>query len=442
MLEKFEVFVKKNRLFNRKTKLLLALSGGEDSVCLFHILRELGYNFSVAHCNFKLRGKESDDDEKFVRKLASKYKIEALFQSFDTKAFGKVHGLNTQESARFLRYQWFDELINEHGFKFVLTAHHIEDNAETMLINLSRATGISGLHGIPIVNGNVCRPLLGTEKQDIVEFLQANGYKYRTDSSNLKDDYLRNKIRHNVIPQLKKIDQHIARSFYESAHKILEYENMAKWLSDNVWQNIIEINDATVWIKYSELKKIPSEVLPVFLYECLKSYGFNRSQSDAMCHFEQIQTGFILESANYQIIGERHAFLLKNKTHQTELSCIIKEVPAILTFGDSKVELLKIKPSEVDFSQLNCLYFDSKMIQYPLTIREWKKGDKMRPLGMKGFKKISDMLTDKKVPHYSRKQQYVISDTVGELIALLPNTVSDVHKVRQESIEVLRFRLI
>lgn len=442
MLEKFETFVKKNKLFSRKSKLLLALSGGEDSICLFHLLRENGYSFSAAHCNFKLRGKESDGDESFVKKLCEKHHITLHTIQFDTTKYSHELGLNTQETARFLRYRWFDELAQKHAYKLVLTAHHMEDNAETMIINLNRGTGISGLHGIPLLNNSVCRPLLTFQKEEITEYLAANSYQFRVDSSNKKDDYLRNKIRHHVIPALKQIDPNSIKSFYESAKKIHEFELMSRWLISNQWHSLVKQSGDDIWISYANINTIDSAFLPAFLYENLRQFDFSRDQTNALCRTKSIQTGFRVESKDFEIIAERSGFLLRKKQVQSPLSIEIAHAHGDFKLDGYRYEISVINKKEVDYSQLNCLYFDKKLIDFPLNLRPWKAGDKIKPLGMKGSKKISDWLTDKKVPNSQRKRQFVLVNAHDELLAILPDTISDVYKVRHESIDVLRIKRI
>lgn len=442
MVGKFETFLKKNRLFTRKSKLLLALSGGEDSVCLFHLLREAGYGFEVAHCNFQLRDKESDGDEKFVRKLAEKYGIACHFNRFNTKQEAKKLGLNTQETARFLRYQWFEELCTSFGFAKILTAHHQDDNTETLLINLMRGTGIAGMHGIPLNNGAICRPLLGFGKEEISEYMQANGHKFRTDSSNLKDDYLRNRLRHHVMPELKKIDRHVSEAFFSTSNKVAEFERLSRALIQNQWNSTVELNNRELFVIYDRLKALDPAVLGSFLYESLRQYGFTRSQTDKLVDYKALSIGSKFVSDTHEIICERQGFILRLPDN-TSLNALIIEGPkGQYRLGPVSMVLEKIRRKAVDFSQQNCLYFDLKKLEFPIIVRVWAKGDKMRPLGMKGKKKVSDLLTDKKVPNSRRKDQLVVENKSGELIALLPHTISEAYKVETDSIDVLRFKLL
>lgn len=442
MLGKFEAFLKKNRLFTRKSKLLLALSGGEDSVCLFHLLREAGYDFEVAHCNFQLRGKESDGDEKFVRQLGKKYGIAAHITHFDTKSEAKKLGLNTQEAARFLRYTWFEELCRTYGYSKILTAHHMDDNTETLLINLIRGTGIAGLHGIPLNNGAICRPLLGFEKEEISDYIRANAYKFRTDSSNLKDDYLRNRLRHHVIPELKKIDRHVSAAFLSSSEKISEFEHLSRTLIQDQWNSTIEQSHQEFFIAFDRLKSMDPAILSSFLFESLRTYGFTRSQTDKLVDYKALSIGSKFVSDTHEIIRERQGFVLR-PPDLSDLSGLKIETPkGQYRLGNQSIVLDTIRQKGVDFSQQNCLYFNLKKLEFPLLIRVWAKGDKIQPLGMKGKKKISDLLTDKKVPNSKRKDQLVVENKGGELIALLPNTISEAYKVDTDSIDVLRFRLL
>lgn len=439
MLEKFGEFVKKNKLFSAKSRLLLALSGGEDSVCLFHLLKDSGYKFAVAHCNFQLRGVESDKDEHFVRQLAGKHGIQTHCIRFETTQEAEKLKMNIQETARFLRYQWFDELCHSEGYSHLLTAHHLDDNTETMLINLSRGTGIAGLHGIPMKQGSIRRPLLYAQKSEITEYLQIHGHKYRLDESNLGTDYLRNKLRHKVIPQLKTIDRQIDQAFSKTANLIHEFEVMSRQLIREKWESLIERKNQEIFLPLSRIASLEKSFLQPFLYESLRFLGFTRSQTDKISSSDKLRIGFRLESHSHQIVRERDGFAILALDTQDADSIRVEQAPMNINLKNAILHIDLIERTEVDFSQLDCLYADAQLVRFPLNIRAWKDGDRIIPLGMKGRKLVSDVLTDKKIPHALRKHQKVIVDSKGELIAILPHTISDVHKVRHNSIHILRF---
>lgn len=443
MLQKFEAFVKKNRLFNKKSRLLLALSGGEDSVCLFHLIKEGGYDFSVAHCNFGLRNTESDGDEKFVRNLAEKHGVECHVIAFETKKESEKLGMNIQEAARKLRYDWFQSLCVTHGFDTVLTAHHMDDNTETMLINLIRGTGISGLHGIRASRDNIRRPLLCFQKSEISEYISANGHKFRLDSSNLKDDYTRNQLRHRLIPELVKIDRKANLAFFNTALHINEFEKMARGLLTEKWKDLVNFVDgSTEYLSFEKLNGIDPEFREAFLYETLKCKGFTRDQTDKLQGSEKARTGFHLLSSSHEIIKERDGLIIRPLQIGAQDEFEIDKLPCLITIGAMTYKAELTGNDAINLKVKQGLHLDYKGLKFPLKLRCWRKGDKMVPLGMKGNKKVSDILTDKKVPNSTRKKVLVLVDSNGELLAILPDMPSDVHKVRHNTSEVLRLRII
>lgn len=439
MLSLFEEFVKKNRLFGKKHKLLLAISGGEDSVCLFHLLLEGAYDFELAHCNFGLRGKESDADQDFIVKLSEKHRIKLHLIKFETKKKSEELGLGTQETARFLRYEWFEILKKDFRFDRILTAHHKGDNTETMLINLIRSTGISGLHGIPISNRHICRPLMFATSQEISEYLEMNRHKFRLDKSNLSDDYLRNRLRHHVIPELRKINAEIDEAFYKTSLQILEFERLGLELMAEKWSEIIIENSKGILLPFDRLNGPDAiENLDTMLFYCLRPMGFNRSQTDLLKAGAQSTTGFRIESETHEIIRERNGFLICTKTNHHPENISINDLPDKSHTRDYELELIEIPKDLVDFSQSNCLYLDLEKIEFPIKIRSWKKGDKLIPLGMTGHKNVSDILTDRKVPNSERSRFLVIVNNDDQLIAMLPNLISDKFKVGLSTSSVLR----
>ncbi|MEZ4804903.1 MAG: tRNA lysidine(34) synthetase TilS [Bacteroidia bacterium] len=435
MLSEFENFVNKNRLFSRKDKLLLAMSGGIDSICLFHILRKKNYQFSVAHCNFQLRGKESDEDEAFVRKLSKRYKIPFYTVQFDTHKESKKRKLGIQETARELRYSWFQDLKKSEKFSYILTAHHQGDNTETFLINIIRSTGISGLHGISIKANSIVRPLMFTDRASIDLFIKKYSFQFREDSSNLKDDYLRNKLRHQLIPKFREIEPKIDELISGLSSRILNYETLSQNLIEKkVYENSVAVNGGSFLTDQAfDSINSPSE----FLYQAFKKYGFNYNQFSAFNSLSGSRLGANIESANWKLTRERNGFFLENKTSILNKAIQINAYNSTIEFNSNTYAFKSILKSKVDFKKVNTLYFDIDKCQLPLEIRLWKNGDKMKPLGMRGNKKISDILTDKKISTAIRNQQCVLSSNSGEIMALLPNVSSEHHKITSSTTRVL-----
>lgn len=435
MLSEFENFVSKNKLFSKKDKLLLAISGGPDSICLFNLLLNGGYNFELAHCNFLLRGKDSDHDEKYVKKLAAKNGIRCHIKHFDTKAESEKSGCGTQETARNLRYEWFKVLKKRFKFNKILTAHHMSDNTETMLINLMRSTGISGLHGISALNADIARPLLFTDRREIESYLKKNKLKFRIDKSNDSDDYLRNRIRHHLIPEFKKIDPAFDRIFYKVAGNIREFEQMSADMLSAMRQQSLKQNGERFSIQDKSLQNFTEPA--VFLYYLLREYSFSREACQSFSDYQNCRTGTFIESELWRLIRERGGFTLEKKQTFSPLNAILIK-PGFTSLGNGiELSIEKIKPIEVNYKKKNTLFFDAAKCSFPLEIRTWKIADKMQPLGMKGRKKLSDMFTDKKISNALRTSQLVLCNSDGNIMAWLPQVCSELYRVDTNSRSVL-----
>jgi tRNA(Ile)-lysidine synthase len=440
MLVAFENYVKKNKLFSKEDKLLLALSGGEDSICLFHLLVGSNYRFSVAHCNFNLRGEESTKDELFVEKLAKSHRVPFFSIKFDTKKEAKKLKAGIQETARKLRYDWFHELLETYRFDKLLTAHHQGDNSETIVINLLRSTGISGLHGIPVSHNKIVRPLMFTNREKISRFIKKNDLKFRLDKSNLSDHYLRNAVRLNVMPQLKKLEPNLDEVLFSVSSQVREFEEMALELVEKQWDLSTKTVKRGLELSLESLQKIKH--LETFLYYKLRDFGFNKAQISSFVSSEHSQIGKKIESEHWELILERgtYALVRKEETSAEEYKAIRKDTKKMNVAG-AILHFDTVSQKKVNIKEENTLFIDISSNPFPLSIRPWKKGDRMQPLGMKGSKKISDILTDKKIENASRKDQLVIVDKRGEILVLLPHTISEACKIRKETSKVLSIHM-
>lgn len=437
MLSDFENFVSKNKLFSKKDKLLLAISGGMDSVCLFHLLRLGRYNFSVAHCNFMLRGEDSMQDEAFVRKLADRHGVEAHFIRFNTAAESERLKTGTQETARTLRYEWFEKLRQEASYTSILTAHQLSDNSETMLINMLRSGGVSGLHGIPVRNGAIKRPLMFVDREAVQTFVKQNRFLFRHDISNDSDDYLRNRIRHHVLPELKKIDPASDQHFYASAVKVSEFEALNENLLDILFRQNTEIRNGIQMLHDNAFENIRYPA--ALLYQFLKKYGFTRQACEGFNAFKNLQAGAKLESEFWVFNRERNGFSLHERNKDSSFTLSISGPDTHISAQNFEINCSVIKPDEVEFNA-TVLYFDMAACNFPLELRNWRTADRMQPLGMNGSKKISDLLTNRKLAHAERKQQLVLSGSDGVIMALLPDTCGEPFKVRSTTAAVLAVR--
>ena len=439
MLQRFENFISKNSLFSKEEPVLLALSGGADSVCLFYLLLKAGYRFSVAHCNFQLRGQESEADEAFVISLARTHQIEIFTKRFDTSKESEERRKGIQEVARELRYTWFKELLAKHQFSRILTAHHQTDNLETMLINVLRGTGIKGLHGIPLNENNIVRPLLFANRDEITSYLQQNQYVFREDSSNASDYYLRNQIRHDVLPALKQIQPEVEARFYETAQKVKGFELLSYELISNLWKSICVEMDGDLKIDLATLDKLDNQSL--FLFHNLQAYGFTLLQIEDLLNSNQIGKKVIANQ--YELIRERlHLQLkrieLKGKTNSVAIEAINQTIEILGQTAEIHIYNNNFQP---DYTLKDTLFINADKLTFPVTLRMWEDGDKIRPLGMNGYKKVSDILTDKKVENSKRNTYIVLQQYEKELIALFPLVVSEDYKIDASTQSILSITL-
>ena len=422
MIQRFYSFIESKSLFTKEDKLLLGVSGGADSMALFHLLRALDVEFSVAHVNYSLRGEESLEDAKWVEKKCKEYAI-PYYEKVVSEDYWK-EGMNIQNEAREIRYSFFRELAEIHHFTKILTAHQKDDLVETVLMNLTRGTGISGLKGIQVVNENIVRPLLFADKNEILQFLTTEGYTWREDSSNSTTKYKRNRFRHDIIPLLKEENP----AFNEAIERLIENVMKVEEVYGEVYQAFL----SSAIRKDGEQVKIEKNdpiLLNKFLFEYLKEFGFNRSQvSDVLRSLRSV--GKNVESESHFLFIDRNELILLEKEVQntTELE-IVENASALL----HPIKLTFSHVSEfVKSSNENIGQFDIGKLTFPLKVRPWKEGDRMQPLGMKGKKKVSDILIDKKVSQADKRSIYVLISN-NEIIWIPGIQLSEVAKVDAET---------
>lgn len=402
MLDIVKSHIKKKFPFLIGKKLLVACSGGIDSVVLARLLKELKYNISLAHCNFSLRGNESDADEKFVISLADKLSIPIHNKKLDTEHFKKANKVSTQMAARELRYRWFDELCKKHSFDFILTGHHIDDEIETFLINLSRGTGIKGLIGIPETNHKVIRPLLTLSRNDIYEYASKHNISWREDSSNETTDYLRNKFRLEVIPNLKETNANFLMGFKKTTAHLKSSLSLVSDYMELIKKLVLTIKKASIEIDIAKLKDLPNT--DFLLYELLSPYGFT-SWND-ISNLLNAQSGKQIYSEKYRLLKNRDGLILAEKTKiKNEHIYYINEGDTILKSpflcNITQVdEVLELSP--------NNLYVDFEKLVFPLKLRLWKDGDYFFPSGMKGKKKLSKFFKDEKLSLIAKEKVWVL----------------------------------
>ena len=402
MLLQFKNQLVENFSFLKDKKLLLAVSGGLDSMVLTHLFQQLNYEFGLAHCNFQLRGLESFEDQKFVQNYANEHKIQVFITQFDTKAFALDYKLSTQVAARELRYNWFYELLDDNNFDYLLTAHHADDNLETFLINLSRGTGIDGLTGIPTENEQVIRPLLHFNREQILEYAQINNIAWREDSSNASDKYLRNKIRHDLIPILKEINLNFLNAFQKTQNYLQEAKIMVEDASIMIYQQVAQEIGDEIHYNIKQLKRLPN--YKSYLYQWLREFGFTAWQD--IYDLVEAQTGKMVFAGEFRLIKNRDFLILSSNKMLENEQYFIKE-------DQQEVNIpLNITFTTVDnhFTTENTSIFaDQNKLKYPLILRRWKQGDTFQPLGMQGkSKKLSKFFKDEKFSILEKENAWLL----------------------------------
>jgi tRNA(Ile)-lysidine synthase len=411
MLQKFTEHISLNFPFLKDKKLLIAISGGLDSVVLFHLLHQLNYNISLAHCNFKLRDKESDLDEEFVRNISQKTSNQFFTKRFNTSTFAKKNKISTQIAARALRYNWFQEVLTEYNFDFVLTAHHLDDNLETFLINLTRGSGLEGFTGIPAQNGTIVRPLLPFSRSDILKYAQENKLTWREDASNASTKYTRNKIRHQVIPVLKEINPSILSSFEKTISNLQESQQIIKDRIETISKEVTEEKNNLIKLDIGKIKQLSNP--KAYLFELLKAYQF--TEWTDVYNLLSAQTGKQVFSKTHRLLKDRD-FLILSEIDNKET----EENQFAIQENQSEIN----KPIQLTFKEVNntstenkqTIYVDKDLLKYPLQLRKWQNGDYLYPTGMQGKKKLSKFFKDEKFSLLEKENAWLLCNANNEII--------------------------
>jgi tRNA(Ile)-lysidine synthase len=377
----------------KQKKLLLAVSGGLDSMVLLHLFQELKCDIAIAHCNFQLRGVESFGDQKFVQDYAEANDIPVFVTQFDTEAFAKDYKLSTQVAARELRYNWFYELLETEKFDYILTAHHADDNLETFLINLTRGTGLEGLTGIPVQNDRVIRPLLFLSRQEIENYAKANDIQWREDSSNASDKYVRNKIRHHLIPVLKELNPHFMASFLKTEGYLQESLSMVEDAAIMIYQQVASEVENQIHFDLNKLLQLPN--YQSYLYQWLKEYGFTAWED--IYDLVASQSGKQVFATDFRLLKDRDSLILSTIEDSTR-----NGIEFLVNENETEVKIpLKMtfcKAADISVASNKTIFVDADQLVFPLVIRKWKSGDAFQPFGMDGkSKKVSKLFKDEKL---------------------------------------------
>ena len=442
MIKKFEKYYQNQHLFAKTDNILLTVSGGRDSVAMVYLFKAAKLNFGIAHCNFKLRGKEADKDEKFVKEVAEKIKVPFYTISFNTKEFANEHKISTQMAARELRYHWFEEIRTQNNFDYIATAHHKNDVAETLLINLTKGTGLSGLHGILAKNGNIVRPLLCFNRTEINDFVKSNKIKFREDKSNEETKYVRNKIRHNIIPELEKINPSFIETIFNETQQFAELEQLLETKINEDRKKCFSVKDENIEIDIPKLLKL--KPLKTYLFYFLKPFGFNADDVIDVMNSLDKQSGKKFLSKSHQIIKDRKklliSILINTEKKEFEVNTLkgFSSLPIKLAAKIISKENLKFIKKDLPDGKAgkNYAYLDAEKIHFPLMLRKWQHGDKFKPFGMKGVKKLSDFFVDEKFSLIEKENVWLLTSN-NKIVWVVGYRINDDFKLIEKTKQVL-----
>lgn len=431
MLTKFQNHITTNFSQLKDKKLLLAISGGIDSMVLMHLFQQLNYDIAIAHCNFQLRGMESDADELFVKSEAEKFSIPNYIIRFDTENYSKENKLSIQLAARKLRYDWFQEIISL-GFDYVLTAHHLDDNVETFLINFTRGTGLEGLTGIPAQNRNIIRPLLPFSREEIENYAQANQIQWREDSSNASDKYFRNKLRHDIVPILKELNTGFLDSFQNTLHHLQQAESLVEDASKLVYEKVVEEKENRLEIHLKPLLELQN--YKAYLYQWLKEYRF--SAWNDIYDLVEAQSGKQVFSETHILLKDREKLILSERKSTDKSEVFFIE--SIESKVNIPLKLRFCKAVNIFETDSNCIFVDENKLKFPLTIRKWQEGDYFYPSGMNGKKKLSKYFKDEKYSLLDKENQWLLcsQDQIVWIIGRRADNRYIAHETTQQLLKI------
>lgn len=435
MIDRLKLFVKEKKLFSRKNKIILAVSGGIDSVVMLDLMIKAGYKCGIAHCNFKLRGEESDGDELFVDRLSKKYNIELFSTRFETEKYASGKGLSTQMAARELRYSWFEEIRESNNYDFIAIAHNSNDIIETFMINMSRGTGLPGLTGIKPKKGHIVRPLLFASREEIIKYHRKESLVYREDSSNESNKYLRNKIRNKVIPVFTEINPAFQNTMMENIKRLDETSEIFFRKINEERDKLVFKKGEFVYIDIEGLKRLSP--ITTYLYEFIRPFGYGREILKDVIASLGNTSGKVFLSAEYKMIKDRDYMIIYPKKSALKDQFFIDE--SLMSFSDPlnlDFILVKRKPRyEVNLKKSNaCIDYD--LLKFPLVLRKWNHGDQFMPLGMKRMKKLSDFFIDNKVSIPEKENTWILCSG-GNIVWIVGRRLDERYKIRDNTVTVL-----
>ncbi|MCF6296372.1 MAG: tRNA lysidine(34) synthetase TilS [Flavobacteriaceae bacterium] len=438
MLSLFQKHTLNNLPFLQGKKLLIATSGGIDSVVLTHLLHKLQFSISLAHCNFRLRGKDSNLDEVFVQKEAIHIDASFFVKHFETELYANKKDMSIQMAARELRYQWFNELMQKNNFDYLITAHHADDNLETFLINFIRGTGLDGLTGIPVINDKIIRPLLPFTRKEIESYANKNNLVWREDKSNAETKYLRNKLRHDIIPILKELNPNFMTSFANTIENLQGSQQIINDKIDTICQEIIEQKENIKKFNINKINKL-SNPKP-YLFELLKEYGF--TQWNDIKDLLNAQSGKQVFSKTHRLLKDRTFLLLSEITLNFETKKIsIDENTNKFSNDDFQLNFKTIQSNSLENTLNNITCVDKDLLNFPLVVRKWEKGDYFYPIGMQGKKKLSKFFKDEKYSLLEKEKTWLLCTVQNEIIWIIEKRLDNRFKITDKTTQIFKIEI-
>lgn len=440
MLQIFNNYIASHSLTDKSQKILLAISGGADSVAMLDMFAKNGYKFAIAHINFHLRGDDSNRDELFVRALAEKYGVEIFVKSFDTERYAKDNHLSIEMAARDLRYAEFNRLMDTYGFNCTAVAHHIDDAVETFMLNLLRGTGISGLTGMHHKNGRIIRPMLCFSRKEIKNYIHNNGLEFVTDRTNFETEFARNKIRNCVAPYFEEINPSYRNNFAETFTYLQQVKEIYYNEIEKQKQRITKTHGSETEISIPQLMQYPQK--EALLFEILRNFGFNKTQVRQILIAAEAESGKSFSGNGYRLIKDRNTFIinkLETETQKTETLIYLENIQQG-EYHDHNISLKFDIINHAEFNPTrdsNTAYFDLDCIKFPLVIRHWQSGDYIVPFGRKQTKKLSDIFIDQKLTLIEKGRVRVLCSD-GIIIWAIGIRPADTFKVTSKTTRILR----
>jgi tRNA(Ile)-lysidine synthase len=438
MLDLTQKYIESNSLFRKNSRLLLAVSGGIDSMVCLDVLHKLGYPISIAHCNFQLREKESDADEDLVKLVAENNNIPFHSKKFETNKYAEHSGISIQMAARDLRYEWFEELQNLYKYDFVIVAHHLDDSIETCLVNLSRGTGLKGLTGIQAASGKVRRPLLFATREDINHYAEQEGIDYREDSSNSKTNYIRNRIRLKVLTELREINPSLSKTFANTLEILNQEQKVLDILLTELKKDILDESDSDIRLKLLNITESPYR--DWLLYHLLNDYGFNKQQINSINESIGEKVGLQFHSPSSILTIDRE-FAFISKQHSSSYSKILIQKDQTLLNEPICLEMSSFDFQPIDFDiNPNIAFLDSNMLEFPLILDHWQEGDSFYPLGMNRNQKLSDFFVNSKIPRHQKDKIWILRSG-GKIAWIIGHRIDHRYRVKKSTKKIFRLEL-